>query len=75
MSEITTKEAFLAMFSFLEKHYELTKSDDIAALLGSMSLLEEGVTADPAMWEEWQESIKRVKLKEVNAELALNQNS
>ncbi len=75
MSEITSKEAFLAMFSFLEKHYDLTKSDDIGALLGSMSLLEDGVTADSAVWEEWQESIKRVKLKEVNAQVALKQNS
>ena len=39
MSELTKKEAYLAMYSFLKNDYSLSKSDGIACLLSSMSLL------------------------------------
>ena len=48
--------AYQAMFRFLEKYYERTQSDDVGALLGSMSLMEDGMPADSAMWQEWQEA-------------------
>ena len=32
MSTLTDKQAYLAMFAFLESHYERTGSDDIGAL-------------------------------------------
>ncbi len=34
------------MVSFLEHYYEQTKSDEIGALLGSLQLLDDGITAD-----------------------------
>ncbi len=71
MSGLSKKEAYLAMYSFLENDYSLSKSDDIARLLGSMSLLQDGSTADPACWEDWEDSIKKVKSGKVNAELIL----
>lgn len=61
MNETTQKEAYLSMFAFLERYYELTKSDDIGSLLGSMSLLQDGETADPAIWNDWLEAIEKVK--------------
>ena len=72
MNETTTKEAYLAMFSFLENYYELTKSDDIGSLLGSMSLLQGGGTADPAIWKEWLEAIARMEKGKVDVELKFN---
>jgi hypothetical protein len=71
MPDLTKKEAYLAMFSFLEKQYALTKADDIGALLGGMSLLQDGGTADPAMWEDWEKAITKVKAGQSDASLKL----
>lgn len=59
------------MFTFLEKHYEMTRSDDLGALLGSMTLLTDGKTADPAIWEDWREAVKKAQTGEVNANMEL----
>jgi hypothetical protein len=50
MEHLTEKEAFDAMVLFLEKFYAITESDDVGALLGSMMVLEDRGTADPAVW-------------------------
>jgi len=71
MRNLSEKEAFLAMFSFLEERYRATESDDIGALLGSMSFLSDGNTADPAIWEDWRKAVNKVFLSEVNANLNL----
>ena len=52
------------MTAFLEKYYESTKSDDVGALLGSMIFLEDGGTADPAVWGEWLEAVQEVVANE-----------
>lgn len=72
MAELTKKEAYLAMFAFLDEYYNLTKSDDIGGLLGSMSLLADGHPADPAMLEDWLEAIDKVKSNQVDASLKLS---
>ncbi len=59
--KITIMEAYKAMFYFLENLYHLTKSEDLAGFLGSMMLLEDGSTADPAYWEDWLNAIKKLK--------------
>ncbi len=59
--KLTEKEAYQAMFIFLDTYYKATGSDEIGALLGGMSFLEDGVTADAAMWEIWLESIEKMK--------------
>ncbi len=71
MTDLTKKEAFLAMYSFLEHEYEMTKSDDIGGLLGSMSLLQDGGTADPAAMQDWEDAIKKVKTGNINASLKI----
>jgi len=58
---LNEKEAFDAMSAFLELMYEQTKSDDIGALLGDMTILQDGSTADPAIWSDWIESIAKIK--------------
>ncbi|HYP75756.1 MAG TPA: hypothetical protein VER12_07375 [Polyangiaceae bacterium] len=64
-------EAYAAMFAFLEAVYERTKSDDLGALLGGMSLLEDGATADPSAWTEWKAAVRKVKERRVTLELDL----
>ena len=59
-SKISIKLAYIAMYKFLEQEYELTESDDIGGLLVGMSLLEDGVTADPAAWAYWIHALERV---------------
>ncbi|MCP3703209.1 MAG: hypothetical protein GY954_09815 [Alteromonas sp.] len=68
---LTEKQAFLAMYAFLDDYYQQTGSDDIGGLLGSMSLLEDGGPADPAVTKEWHEAIQQVLGGKVNAALEL----
>ena len=56
---LTEKEAYKAMYAFLEQVYNLTKSDDIGGLLGDMSFLPEGNTADPAIWHDWLKCVSQ----------------
>lgn len=58
--KISNVDAFKAMILFLEDYYQKTNSDDVAVLLGGMQLLEDGITTDPAMWEEWLDCINKV---------------
>ena len=60
MERLTEKEAFDAMVLFLEKFYDSTGSDDVAVLLGSMMVLGDGGTADPAVRGEWAECVNEV---------------
>jgi hypothetical protein len=58
---LTEKEAYQAMIIFLEHFYSEAGSDELGWMLGSMSFLEDGNTADDAMWEMWLESIEKMK--------------
>ena len=52
-------EAYKAMFCFLENYYNQTGSDDVGALLGSMQILENTSTADPAIWNDWKDCVEK----------------
>jgi hypothetical protein len=54
--------AYKAMVRFLERYYTLTNSEDVGALLGSMSMdvFQDGKSADPAIWEDWLRAIEEV---------------
>jgi len=69
--QLDIRTAYAAMYEFLIGYYERTKSDDVGALLGSMSLLEDGGTADPAIWQDWLESIEKAKGQVVDQSLGL----
>jgi hypothetical protein len=45
------------MFRFLQGYYQRTNSSDVGGLLGSMSLLVDGSTADAAMESDWQAAV------------------
>lgn len=55
---LSIKEAYIAMYVFLENEYKLTGSSDIGALLGGLSLLANGSTADPAAWSDWVDAVR-----------------
>ncbi len=57
MTMMTDKQAYAAMFIFLDRVYEQTSSDDIGGLLGSMSMLADGSTADPAVEGDWARAV------------------
>ena len=57
MAIMTDKQAYAATFYFLEQMFLRTGSDELGALLGSMSLLADGGTADPAMAKDWQAAV------------------
>lgn len=57
---LNEKDAYRAMVLFLEKHYSISKSDDVGGLLGSMMLLEDGKPIDSALWEDWMESVQKI---------------
>ena len=61
------KEAYLAMYGFLQGLHQATKSDYLGGLLGGMSLLEDGTTADPAVWSDWLAAIERVRRGDMDA--------
>ena len=61
MKELTIEEAFEAMTLFLEIYYENTNSEDVGGLLSSMMILENGITADPAVWHDWIDSVEKAK--------------
>ena len=58
--ELSTKQAYQAMLIFLETYYNTTQSNEIAGMLGSMSLNEDGKPMDMAHWEEWVNAVENV---------------
>lgn len=56
--KISVDDAYRAMFRFLEGYIDRTKADEIAALLGSMALADDGVPMDPAMWNDWLAAVR-----------------
>lgn len=65
------KQAYLAMFAFLDQSQKTLGSDDLAALLGEMSLLPDGSPADPGYWREWEEAVDRSQKQPKLADLVL----
>jgi len=60
------------MYAYLEGLYRVTNDDYLGSLLGDMSLLEDGSTADSAVWIEWLEAVEKVRRKQVDAGLHLS---
>ena len=62
MSEsLTTDEAYRAMYVFLEDIWGATKSQDIASLLGDLSLLPDGSPADNAVSKRWATAVEKAR--------------
>jgi hypothetical protein len=65
MEPLSLKEAYVAMFSFLEV-YNRRGPSEVVHLLSSMALLPDGEPFDPGMWQDWVEAVERVKRNEVD---------
>jgi hypothetical protein len=62
MKELTRDEAYSAMFEFVGHRYELTQSKDIASFMMDIQIMEDGVSADPALIDDWNEAVDKVLL-------------
>ena len=69
MTVLTSQQAYLAMLALLEEEFKLSGADEIAILLGGMSLLADGGPADPAVQEQWDLAVKLALAGEVDAAL------
>jgi len=58
MNTMTDKQAYAAMYYFLEELWKRTKSDDLGNLLGDMSLLPDGSPADAAIVNDWRQAVE-----------------
>jgi hypothetical protein len=60
---LTQVEAYDSMRAFLQAYWErgLRESDEIACLLGQLAPLRDGISADPAHWEDWLAAVRIVK--------------
>lgn len=67
MMFLTSQQAYLAMFAFLEEEFKLTGSAEIGGLLGGMSLLADGNPVDSAVIEQWNLAVQLALTGEVNA--------
>lgn len=63
--------AYLAMYEFFVELYQRTKSDELGSLLGGMSYLSDGETADPAVWKDWMLCVTKVLAGQANPQLKL----
>lgn len=69
---ISVKQAYWAMYSFLEELYSEYEFDQLGGLLGSLSLLPDGSPADPAMWNDWLRFVEEAKAKQLDARIPFN---
>ena len=57
MRSMTDKQAYAAMYYFLEDFWKRTKSEGVGNLLSFMSLLPDGSPADPAVTNDWRRAV------------------
>lgn len=66
MEKITIEQAYRAMFYFLENEYELTHSEEIGGLLGSLSWeIFSGGPIDASVWNDWLTAVSKAKKQDV----------
>lgn len=62
--KVSIRDAYLAMFEYLRRYYERGRSDEIGGMLGSLSLLRDGMSADPAAMSDFLVSMDTVRRAE-----------
>ena len=63
---LSVRQAYFVMFEFLRQRYERGPTDEIGGLLGSLSLLPDGQSADAAMLTDFEEAVTAVLAAEAN---------
>ena len=59
--KLTLLEAYKAMYELLrDLYYREGQPDNLGVYLSDLQLLENGNTADPALWDDWLMVVKRV---------------
>jgi hypothetical protein len=71
MKNIGVDQAYVAMYEYILEFYNRTKSDEVGALLGGMSYLGDGNTADPSAWNDWLRCVQKALDGSVDASLRL----
>ncbi|MDX1919350.1 MAG: hypothetical protein SFU25_01285 [Candidatus Caenarcaniphilales bacterium] len=73
---ITVFEAFKATFEYMKNYKEIihsTSSGGVDTVLSWMSILKsDDLPADPAVWEDWLECVRKAKNNEVDIEFKLS---
>jgi hypothetical protein len=57
---LTPLQAFKAMSRFLWQFYERTEPGDMATLLTDITIEDDGMTTDPAAWDDWLHCVRAV---------------
>lgn len=57
---ITIRQAYLCMFEHLRRHHQRSGGDEFGAILGDLSLLPDGGSADPAAMEDFLDAVDAV---------------
>ena len=70
MTMLSEEPAFLAMYKFLDAAYQ-RGCEELGAILGDISLLPDGNTADPAAWPDWISAVKAATDGTVDAQRKL----
>jgi hypothetical protein len=60
MTILTIKEAYLAMYQFMTVYALRDRHEGFLDMIGSMSFLRDGSTADSGMWYDWEQAINRI---------------
>ncbi|WP_143029321.1 hypothetical protein [Rhodoferax sp. OV413] len=68
MTKLSEEQAFLAMYKFLDAAYQ-RGCEELGGILGDISLLPDGGTADPSAWQDWIAAVKAATDGTVDAQL------
>ncbi|WP_133170118.1 hypothetical protein [Kumtagia ephedrae] len=56
--ELSREEAYAAMFAFIQQRWmRMPAVDEYAIMLGELSVVPDGSTADPASWSDWNAAV------------------
>ena len=59
---LSIQEAFFAMYIFLDfQNKSCSNEMEVSCVLSDCSVLEDGGTADPAMWDDWLEAVEKAR--------------
>jgi hypothetical protein len=56
--QLSTRDAYAAMFRFLEAYYARAGSDELGALLGGLAIDDDGRPMDPPAWTDWLAAVQ-----------------
>ncbi len=73
--QISVRQAYTAMYAFLEELYSKYEFDQLGSVLGGLSLLADGSPVDQAAWSDWLRAVERAKGNQVDMGLHIRQTS